>query len=305
MKKLHSLVELLEYAKEVGPKRVSVARAEDADVLEAVDRAQKEGIAEVILVGNADKITETALSLGIDLSRFRLVDARGSEVEVGLTAVELVSSGQADILMKGMIQTANFLRGVLDKEKGLRTGSLLSHTYIHQIEGYDRIFFICDPAFNIAPDLDAKVKILNNTVNLAHSFGIDKPKVAVLAAVEVVNPDMSCTLEAAALVQMNRRGQIKGCVIDGPLALDNAVNVEAARHKGITSEVAGQADILLVPDIEAGNLLAKSIVYFAPNKTAGLVLGAKAPVVLTSRTDSPETKLLSIASAVVLSSYKA
>ncbi|HAF49496.1 MAG TPA: phosphate butyryltransferase, partial [Synergistaceae bacterium] len=256
MKKLHSLVELLEYAKEVGPKRVSVARAEDADVLEAVDRAQKEGIAEVILVGNADKIAETARSLGIDLSRFRLVDARGGEVEVGLAAVELVSSGQADILMKGMIQTANFLRGVLDKERGLRTGSLLSHAYIHQIEGYDRIFFICDPAFNVAPDLNAKVKILNNTVNLAHSFGIDNPKVAVLAAVEVVNPDMPCTLEAAALVQMNRRGQIKGCVVDGPLALDNAVNVEAARHKGIISEVAGQADILLVPDIEAGNLLA-------------------------------------------------
>jgi len=274
----------------VGPKRVSVALAEDSEVLEAVDHARKEGIADCILVGNTDKMKSIAEEIGVDLSNFQLEDVRGSEESVALTAVEIVSSGKADILMKGMISTANFLRGVLNKEKGLRTGSLLSHVYIHEVEGLDRILFVCDPAFNIAPDLNAKVKIVENTVELAKSFGVETPKVAVLAAVEVVNPDMPCTLDAAALVQMNRRNQIKGCIIDGPLALDNALSVEAAKHKGIVSEVAGHAEVLLVPDIEAGNIFAKGIVYLTKNKTAGLVLGAKAPIVLTSRADSAETK---------------
>jgi len=305
LKQLRSLTELLSYARQVGPKRVSVALAEDSEVLEAVDHARKEGIADCILVGNTDKMKSIAEEIGVDLSNFQLEDVRGSEESVALTAVEIVSSGKADILMKGMISTANFLRGVLNKEKGLRTGSLLSHVYIHEVEGLDRILFVCDPAFNIAPDLNAKVKIVENTVELAKSFGVETPKVAVLAAVEVVNPDMPCTLDAAALVQMNRRNQIKGCIIDGPLALDNALSVEAAKHKGIVSEVAGHAEVLLVPDIEAGNIFAKGIVYLTKNKTAGLVLGAKAPIVLTSRADSAETKLLSIASAVALAAYKA
>jgi phosphate butyryltransferase len=304
MKQIKSLVELLAYAKEVGPKKISVALAEDPEVLEAVENARKEGIAEAFLVGNADKLKEVADSMGVDLSNYEVVDVKGSQNEVSLEAVKLVSSGKADILMKGMISTANFLRGVLNKEVGLRTGGTLSHVYIHQVEGYDRLFFICDPAFNMYPDLPTKVNIINNTVQLAHAFGIEMPKVAVLAAVEVVNPDMPCTLDAAALSQMNRRKQIKGCIVDGPFALDNAISEESAKHKGIVSEVAGKADILLVPDIEAGNMMAKAIVYFSNNKTAGLVLGAKAPVVLTSRSDTPETKLLSIASAVALSVYQ-
>jgi len=304
MKQIKSLVELLAYAKEVGPKKISVALAEDPEVLEAVENARKEGIAEAFLVGNADKLKEVADSMGVDLGNYEVVDVKGSQNEVSLEAVKLVSSGKADILMKGMISTANFLRGVLNKEVGLRTGGTLSHVYIHQVEGYDRLFFICDPAFNMYPDLPTKVNIINNTVQLAHAFGIEMPKVAVLAAVEVVNPDMPCTLDAAALSQMNRRKQIKGCIVDGPFALDNAISEESAKHKGIVSEVAGKADILLVPDIEAGNMMAKAIVYFSNNKTAGLVLGAKAPVVLTSRSDTPETKLLSIASAVALSVYQ-
>jgi phosphate butyryltransferase len=294
----------MEYAREIGPRKISVALAEDAEVMEAVEDARKNGIATAVLVGNAVKIADVAAKLGIDLANYEVVDERGNENAVALKAVELVSSGSADILMKGMIKTANFLRGVLNKEKGLRSGALISHVYIHQVEGYDRVFFICDPAFNMYPDLQAKVNILNNTVELAHAFGIANPKVAVLGAVEVVNPDMPCTLDAAALAQMSRRGQIKGCVVDGPFALDNAISVEAAKHKGIESEVAGNADILLVPDIEAGNMMAKAIVYFARNKTAGLVLGAKAPVVLTSRTDTAETKLLSIASAVALAAHQ-
>jgi len=304
MKQIKSLVELLAYAKEVGPKKISVALAEDPEVLEAVENARKEGVAEAFLVGNADKLKEVADSMGVDLGNYEVVDVKGGQKEISLEAVKLVSSGKADILMKGMISTANFLRGVLNKEVGLRTGGTLSHVYIHQVEGYDRLFFICDPAFNMYPDLPTKVNILNNTVQLAHAFAIEMPKVAVLAAVEVVNPDMPCTLDAAALSQMNRRKQIKGCIVDGPFALDNAISEESARHKGIVSEVAGKADILLVPDIEAGNMMAKAIVYFSNNKTAGLVLGAKAPVVLTSRSDTPETKLLSIASAVALSVYQ-
>ncbi len=304
MKQLRSLTELLSYAREVGPMTISVACAEDVDVLSAVEASRKEGIAKAYLVGDADKIAKAVSSVGADLSNFEVVDEKGGEAAASLKAVELVSSGKAEILMKGMVKTANFLRAVLNKEKGLRSGSLLSHVYIHEVENYDRIFFISDPAFNMYPDLQAKVSIVDNVVKLAHAFGVACPKVAALAAVEVVNPEMPPTLDAGILTQMNRRGQIRDCVIDGPLALDNAVSEESAKHKGIVSDVAGHADILLVPDIESGNMLAKAIVYFARNKTAGIVLGARAPIVLTSRADSSETKLLSIASAVALAAFQ-
>jgi phosphate butyryltransferase len=283
---------------------ISVARAEDTDVLEAVEEARKNGIAKSILVGDADKIKEVASRIGINVGNFEVIDERGGEAAACLKAVEAVSSGQADILMKGMVTTANFLRAVLNKEKGLRSGALLSHVYIHQIENFDRIFFVTDPAFNVYPDTKAKIGIVENIIKLAHSFGVQVPKIAVLAAIEVVNLDMQPTIDAAILTQMNRRGQIVDCVIDGPLALDNAVSEESAKHKGIVSDVAGKADILLVPNIETGNILAKSIIYFARSKTAGLVLGAKAPIVLTSRADTHETKLLSIASAAVLASFR-
>lgn len=304
MEQIRTLTALLDYAKQVGPMKISVVCAEDKEVMEAVETARKEGVATACLVGGADAIKKVADSLCVDLANYDVIDEKGGEAAVALRASELVSSGQADILMKGMVTTANFLRGVLNKEKGLRTGATLSHVYIHQIDGYDRIFFISDPAFNTYPDIKTKVDITNNVVKLANSFGVETPKVAALAAVEVVNPDMPPTIDAAILTQMNRRGQIKGCLIDGPLALDNAVSPESARHKGIKSEVAGYADILLVPNIDAGNMLAKAVVYFSKNKTAGIVLGAKAPVILTSRADSSETKLLSIASAVALAAHQ-
>lgn len=304
MEQIRTLTALLDHAKQVGPMKISVACAEDKEVMEAVEAARKAGVATAYLVGNADEIKKVADSLGIDLANHNVVDERGGEAAAALRAVELVSGGQADILMKGMVATANFLRGVLNKEKGLRSGATLSHVYIHEIEGFDRIFFISDPAFNTYPDIKGKVDITNNVVKLANSFGIEMPKVAALAAVEVVNPDMPPTIDAAMLTQMNRRGQIKGCLIDGPLALDNAVSPESAKHKGIKSDVAGYADILLVPNIDAGNMLAKAIVYFSKNKTAGIVLGAKAPIVLTSRADSSEAKLLSIASAVALAAHQ-
>ena len=304
MEQIRTLGALLEYAKEVGPKKISVACAEDSEVMEAVENARKAGVAEAFLVGNSDKIKEVADKLGIDLSNYEVVDEKGGEAASALKAVELVSSGQAQIVMKGMVATANFLRGILNKEKGLRTGKTLSHVYIHEVKGYDRIFFISDPAFNMYPDLKIKIDIIKNVVELAHAFGVSCPKVAALAAVEVVNPDMPPTIDAALLTQMSRRGQIKGCIIDGPLALDNAISPESAHHKGIKSDVAGYADILHVPNIESGNMLAKAIVYFSENRTAGIVLGAAAPVVLTSRADSAETKLLSIASAVALAAHQ-
>jgi len=283
---------------------ISVACAADADVLEAVEAARQKGVATASLVGEADKIAAAAKGAGVDISNFEVVDEQGGEAAAALKAVELVSSGKAQILMKGMLHTDNFLRGVLNKEKGLRSGGVISHIYFHEIEGYDRIIFISDGAFILYPDLPTKARIIDNAVKFAHSFGIETPKVAVLAAVEVVNPDMPPTLDAAALAQMNRRGQIKGCVVDGPFALDNAVSELSARQKGITSEVAGKADILIVPNIESGNILAKSLVYFAPNKTAGIVIGAKAPIVLTSRSDSAEAKMFSIAAAVVGAAYQ-
>jgi len=216
-------------------------------------------------------------------------------------AVRMVSSGEADVLMKGFIHTDDFLRGVLNKEFGLRTGSIMSHVFVAEIREQDKLLFITDSSMNIAPDLEQKAAILLNAAYLASLFGVQNPKVAALAAVELVNPAMPATLDAAALAKMADRGQyVPVCTVDGPFALDNAVSPAAARHKRITGPVAGQADILLVPTIECGNILAKSLVYFGGHRLVGLLVGAKAPVVLTSRADSTESKLLSMAAAVLM-----
>ena len=308
MEQIRSLSQLLDYAKKIGaekgPKKLSVAMAEEAGLLTAIEEARKAGFAEAILVGNGDKMKAAAEQAGVDLANYEVIDER-NEPAMGMTAVSQVSSGKADIYMKGQIHTNNFLRAMLNKEVGLRKGkNTISHCYFHSVEGYDRIFFVSDAAFNMYPDLAAKADITQNTVNLARAFGVAEPKVAVLAAVEVVNPDMPATLDAAALTQMNRRGQIKNCVVDGPFALDNAVSEESAKTKGIVSPVAGKADVFIVPNIDGGNMLAKAIVYFSKNETAGLILGAAAPIVLTSRADSARAKLLSIAAAVTLSDFQ-
>lgn len=305
MKPIKSLLSLVEYAREIGPLKLSVAVAEDAEVLQAVEAARQLGITNAILVGNADKIKKAAEEVNVDLANYEIVDCRTSDADSALKAVELASTGQADMLMKGMLHTAAFLRAVLNKEKGLTSKKTLSHSFVHEIKGYDRLIFITDAAFNTYPDLSDKVEIVKNAVDFAHAFGIECPKVAALAAVETVNPKMQATLDAANLAQMARRGQIKGCTIDGPLALDNAVSPLSAKHKGIVSDVAGYADILLAPNIEAGNMLFKSVVYFSQeSKTAGLVLGTKCPVILTSRADTAETKLFSIAAAAVAAANK-
>ena len=308
MEQIRSLSALLEHAKKItaekGPKRISVAKADDPGLLTALEQARSCGMATFVLTGDEDKIKAAAQQANVDLASYQIINVT-NEPEMGLAAVKEVSGGKADIYMKGQIHTNHFLRGMLNKEVGLRMGkNTISHCYFHHIEGFDRILFISDAAFNMYPDLAQKADIVKNTVKLAKAFGVQCPKVACLAAVEVVKPDMPATLDAAALAAMGNRGQIPGCIIDGPFALDNAINEESAKTKGITSPVAGKADILLVPNIEAGNMMAKAIVYFTKNETAGLILGAAAPIILTSRADSPRTKLTSIAAAVTLADNK-
>lgn len=273
---------------------MAVAAAEDPEVIEAVVEASERHLARFILFGNQEKMITL---LGSRQKNVKMVhtDSKASAAEL---AVKCVYHKEADILMKGNIPTNIFLKAVLNKDFGLKTGNVLSHTAVFEIPGFDRLILITDAAMNIAPNLEQKAQIVQNAVLIAKSIGIDQPKVAPLAAVEVVNPAMQATLDAAALTMMNRRGQISGCLIDGPLALDNAVSSLAAEHKGVFSEVAGGADILLVPTIEVGNALYKSLLYFAKAKVAAVVGGAKVPIVLTSRADSSESKLYSLALAL-------
>jgi len=278
--------------------RLVVAAAHDTDVLEAVRDAVEWNVVTGILIGDQDKITAIAEEVGLDLGKCQVIP-EVDPTQAARRAVALVADGDADLVMKGKVGTADILRAVLDKDKGLRTGRLLSHVTALDIEGYDRLLFMTDGAMNIAPDLGQKIQIIQNSVDVAIALGFAQPKVAVLAAVELVNPDMPATQEAAMLAKMADRGQIKGAVVDGPLALDNAVSHHSAEVKGINSPVAGEADILMVPDIEAGNVLYKSIVYFAKARIAGVIAGAKAPVVLTSRSDSRQSKLDSIAFSAV------
>jgi len=285
-------------------RRVAVAVAQDPTVIQAVAEARRLNVAEAVLVGEEGEIRRAADAAGESLEGAAIVH-RSDPLEALEAAVRMVSSGQADILMKGYIHTDDFLRAVLNRDYGLRTGAIMSHVFVAEARRWDRLVFITDGAMNIAPDLEQKAAILLNAVHLANVFGIMEPKVAVLAAVELVNPAMPATLEAAALARMADRGQyVPPCIVGGPFALDNAISPRAAEHKKITGPVAGRADILLVPNIEAGNMLAKSLVYFAGNRLIGLLVGAKAPVVLTSRADTMECKMLSIAGAVLMVNVK-
>lgn len=277
---------------------IAVAAAEDKDVLAAVKDALSLRIARFHLVGNEKLIRELAAEVDLELNSTKITNEL-NPVMASRLAVESVSSGESQILMKGLVPTATILKAVLDKEIGLRTGSVLSHIALFQLDNYDKLIFLTDAAMNIAPNLDQKVQIVENAISLAHSIGYDEPKVALISAVETVNPNMQATVDGALIAKMSERGQIKGAIIDGPLALDNAISREAAKHKGINSRVAGEADILVVPTIEVGNALYKSLTYFTNAKVGAVITGAKAPIVLTSRADSPETKLNSIILAVL------
>ncbi|MGK9481791.1 phosphate butyryltransferase [Bacillus cereus group sp. MYBK29-1] len=296
------LEHLIDQAAGQPKKTVAVAVAEDHEVIEAVARAITLQLAQFRLYGNQEKIMGMLQEHGLQTSEHIEVIAATSSAEAAELSVKSVRNGEADVLMKGNIPTANILKAVLNKEWGLRKGSVLSHVAAFEVPNYNRLIFVTDAAMNIAPDVTQKAAIIQNTVEVARAIGIDLPKVAPIAAVEVVNPAMQATIDAAMLTQMNRRGQIKNCVVDGPLALDNAVSQIAAEHKGIVSDVAGKADILFVPTIEAGNVLYKSLVYFADAKVGAMIAGAKAPIVLTSRADSAETKVYSLALAVATAS---
>ncbi len=287
--------------KECGRKKIAVSVAQDEAVLEAVREAKKRGIADAVLVGDEEKIRGIASSMGMDLGDYEIIH-EPDVVAASLKAVKLAHDGVVDMYMKGIIDTKNFLKSVLDKEVGLRTGGALSHVCVFEIPGVDRLLFLTDVAFMTYPTLEDKVHIIRNTLPVCRACGIDLPKVAPLAAVEVVNPKMPVTVEAAELTRMCGEGKLAGCIVDGPLSLDLAIDPEAAKHKGATDrKIQGDADVLLFPDIHAGNLVYKALVHTVPGVKNGCILtGTKVPVILTSRSDTFETKVNSIALAAVV-----
>lgn len=291
--------DVLIIAKERGPKKIAVACAQDSDVLKAVNDAYVKGIADAILIGDKEKIESICQEESIDTSKYEIVDIKDN-AEASLKAVELVSSGKAHMVMKGLVDTAVILKAVLNKEVGLRTGNALSHVAVFDVPTYHKLLLVTDAAMNIAPDLDTKKQILENSLVVSRALDIEVAKVGVIAAKEKVNPKMPATVDAGELVKMNEAGEITGCIVGGPFAVDNAVSKEAAKIKGINHPAAGDVDIMLCPTIEAGNVLYKTLAFLSNAQSAGIIVGAKAPVILTSRADSEEAKLNSIALAVLM-----
>jgi phosphate butyryltransferase len=280
-------------------KTIALAGAHDTDALSAVVNARRRGIVKAILIGRKAKIIELLNELGEDPADY-VIKEEENDARIAGTACRLVAEGKADIPMKGIIQTSAFMRAILDKTRGFAPSrSLVSQATVFEFPRENRLMILTDCAINIAPEYPDKVKIIENAVKLAHKLQNPNPLVAVLAPVEVVNPSMQSTIDAAMLSKAAERGQIKGCVIDGPLALDNAISKEAARHKGIVSPVAGKADILVAPDLCSGNIFTKALTYFSRFNTAGTVNGTSAPVVMASRTDSPQDKYHTILMAIM------
>lgn len=296
---LKSFDDLLQAVTSEPPRRVAVAAANDISAVAALKQATEANVATAVFLGNGKLIHGFADTLGWKLADNQVVDIP-EDIAAAVEAVRLVKTGKCDILMKGQIHTDDFLRALLDKELGLRTGAMMSHVFVLELPQQDRLLFVTDAAMNIAPDLVRKAEIILNAVSLADGFGFEKPTVAVVAALELVNPDMPATLDAAALAKMSDRGQFPSCLVDGPFGLDNAVSPAAAKIKKIDSPVAGKADIILCPDIESGNMMVKCFSYMGDGRTAGVLVGACAPVVLTSRADTAESKFLSIATAVLM-----
>ena len=294
---------LIAGVKHLPMKKIAVAAAEDEYVLEAIKIAKEEGLADSILVGDEKKIREMAKTLNMDLSQFEIIN-EPDPPKAALIAVKKVHDGEAEMYMKGLISTKDFLKSVLHKEYGLRTGRVLTHVGVFEVKGVDQLLFLSDQAFIMYPTLEEKVKIIENALDIAYACGIKNPKVAPLAAVEVVNPKMPATVEAAELKKMNEEGKIKGCIIDGPLSLDMAISKEACSHKkGLDRKITGDADILLFPDIHTGNVAYKMLVHTAHYLNGAVLSGTSAPVILTSRSDSVATKVNSIALASVLAEH--
>ncbi|NLY09984.1 MAG: bifunctional enoyl-CoA hydratase/phosphate acetyltransferase [Tissierellia bacterium] len=295
---------LLEEAQKNEPVIMSVAVAQDDHVLDAVKEAMALKLITPILVGDEAKIREIAKEVGLNLDGIRIIHEEDI-TEAAKIATKLVHDKEADLLMKGIVDTSIIMKQVLNKEYGLRSGNVISHIAVLSVPTYHKLFVLTDAAMNIAPDLETKAKILRNAVDFTHSLGIENPKVGILAAKEKVSDSMPATLDAQALVEMNKNGEIDGCIVDGPFALDNAMSAESAKIKGMVSDVAGDCDILLAPAIEAGNVGYKAITVLGGGKVGGLILGASAPIVLTSRADSAESKLYSIALGAMKASHKA
>jgi phosphotransacetylase len=280
------------------PIPTAVAHPCEKSALEGALMARDKGLITPILVGPADKIEQLSWSCEVSVGKTQVVDTLHSHASAA-KAVELVREGRAQLLMKGSLHTDELLSAIVSREKGLRTERRLSHVFIMDVPTYHKVLIVTDAAINISPTLEEKADICQNAIDLAIALGVEKPKVAILAAVETVTSKMCATIDAAALCKMAERGQIKGGILDGPLAFDNAISKEAAQTKGIQSPVAGDPDILLVPDLEAGNMLAKQLIFLANADSAGLVLGARVPIILTSRADTVRSRIASCAVAVL------
>jgi len=289
---------MLERCRNLEPVTTAVAHPCEETALAGAMEAAEKGLIVPILVGPEAKIREIAKAHGIKLGQTRIVDTAHSH-ESAAKAVELVRNGEAELLMKGSLHSDELLGAVVARETGLRTARRISHVFIMDVPTYHKVLIVTDAAINIAPTLEDKADICQNAIDLGITLGLRKPKVAILAAVETVNSKMQATLDAAALCKMADRGQIKGGVLDGPLAFDNAISAEAAAIKGIESKVAGDPDILLVPDLEAGNMLAKQLTFLANADSAGIVLGARVPIILTSRADSVRSRIASCGVAML------
>jgi phosphate acetyltransferase len=289
---------LLERCRSLEPVTTAVAHPCERTALAGAIEAAEKGLIVPILVGPAAKIREIATASGIPLGQTRIVDSPHSHAAAA-KAVELIRQGEAELLMKGSLHSDELLGAVVARDTGLRTGRRISHVFIMDVPTYHKVLIVTDAAINIAPTLEDKMDICQNAIDLAVSLGLSQPKIAILAAVETVNSKMQATLDAAALCKMADRGQITGGLLDGPLAFDNAISKEAARIKGIASAVAGDPDILLVPDLESGNMLAKQLSFLANADSAGLVLGARVPIILTSRADSVRSRIASCAVAML------
>jgi phosphate acetyltransferase len=287
---------LIDFCQTLPPLPTAVAHPCDKSSLGGAVEAAEMGLIAPILVGPAERIRAVALENGIDISRYPVVDAPYSEA-AARCAVQLVREGKAEALMKGSLHTDELMGAVVGRDSGMRTGRRVSHCFVMDVPGHDSALIISDAAVNITPTLEEKKDILQNAIDLAHALRVDEVRVAILSAMETVNPKVPSTIEAAALCKMVDRKQVTGAVVDGPLALDNAIDPEAARIKGIDSPVAGRANVLIVPDLEAGNMLAKSLSFLAGADAAGIVLGARVPIILTSRADSTMTRLASCAVA--------
>jgi phosphate acetyltransferase len=290
---------LIERCATLEPVSTAVAHPCDESSLTAALEAAEAGLIRPILVGPEGKIRAVAERHGLDIAPYRVIDAPHSHAAAA-KAVEIVRAGEAETLMKGSLHTDELMAEVVRKETGLRTERRISHVFIMDVPTYPKPLGVTDAAINIFPDLETKVDIVQNAIDMAHALGVERPKVAILSAVETVTPKIPSTIDAAALCKMAERGQISGALLEGPLAFDNAISREAARVKGIRSEVAGDADILVVPDLEAGNMLAKQLSFLANADAAGIVLGARVPIILTSRADTVRARMASCAVAVCL-----